>query len=387
MSNINHDRMPRKLFLSWTSFSSAQKLCLLILFILYNYFRIKMRLAQPFMGDEMYELEIAYQQSNPLRMMLWARGDIVRLPFGHEFWLSFYPLLISKNNPMLIPLVTLPHFLGTNLFFYLFAKTNWPFLLGFQKSSFSKQNLLWLNIFSLLQVTFNQTLIFHALESRSYSFLPLFALFFLYLSWYAWKSPVFRWRYLIFAIFVINYNVYGAIMFSAALFYVILICLWEEWQESRRFNLPDLRSALLKVLKLYGVTIGILLIILSFFPKHFRYDRNVHQFIGPGWSMIRQVFSLLFYCPLIRNFSIPLLVLGTLYLIRKRWQPIGFALIFVCLPIVVTYGLDLVSGYWFLQRQFVWVLPFWAVFVSACYLAAWEWISEVKKCQKAAAKI
>ena len=54
---------------------------------------------------------------------------------------------------------------------------------------------------------------------------------------------------------------------------------------------------------------------------------------------------------------------------KKRFQQIAFLFIMVFIPIGLILIIDIVTEYWFIQRHFIWVMPFFALFLG------WSWES------------
>jgi hypothetical protein len=64
---------------------------------------------------------------------------------------------------------------------------------------------------------------------------------------------------------------------------------------------------------------------------------------------------------------------------RDRLKQIGFFLLMIVLPIELILSSDLSSGYWFLDRQFVWVMSLYAFFLGWCWDSIAIYIQEKGK--------
>ena len=61
---------------------------------------------------------------------------------------------------------------------------------------------------------------------------------------------------------------------------------------------------------------------------------------------------------------------------RERFKQMGFFFILIVFPLLVLLMLDTYYGYWFIQRQFTWVMPFYAFFLAWCWDASIVYVTD-----------
>jgi hypothetical protein len=62
--------------------------------------------------------------------------------------------------------------------------------------------------------------------------------------------------------------------------------------------------------------------------------------------------------------------------VKEKFPQLAFFLTLVILPIMMILNVDILNHMWFLQRQFVWVMPLFAL------LLGWQWDSIASYLQK-----
>jgi hypothetical protein len=74
---------------------------------------------------------------------------------------------------------------------------------------------------------------------------------------------------------------------------------------------------------------------------------------------------------LIGNKSLYLLLMGIIipfvFFYRDKYKQLLFLLLAIVFPLGLILIFDIIQSYWFLQRQFVWVMPLFAFFLG------WTW--------------
>ena len=354
-----------QLMLPLTKFTRAQLLLLVLLCICFNYVRLKYRIEQPLAEDERfqvhymksYSLDMDGLKSYVKRLPTTDRG---RLPLSD--YLICWPLAhwFSQNKYVMC----IPYVLAANLFFWLFAFVNWGEFLRSVKEPLSKAfSFNWLNLISVSFFTFNETAIKHAFEIRNWgAFTCLQGILSFLLTWKMTQNR-FRWKYLFGCLLILGFHFYGVIMLGISLASHTASM---SYQLENKPGKKTLQESMKTCSSAYGTFIVACLIAS---PLWLIYGGplqgvNTHEYIHLGWRGIIQVFSLLFHNPVLRNLSILPLVFGTVWMLKRWHMPIIFAIMMVEIPILTIYALDLLNSYWFVQRQFLWVVPYWDVFVA-----------------------
>jgi len=214
---------------------------------------------------------------------------------------------------------------------------------------------------------FNANLIFHATEIRPYAVLPTLALGSLYLSELLINridlSPKKKFFIGMFFILIICFQAYGIFIVFLSLVFVLL-------------NKPRTRSFISILKSISKTLLPVFLIAIPFWlfcvfgPFHIRFEqikRNVFEFIPNPCNNItgflKGVFGNLVGFKKL-YFLLIALIFPFVFPYKGRLKQISFLVILIFLPILLILVSDLASGYWFLQRQFVWVMPYFAIFLG-----------------------
>jgi hypothetical protein len=211
-------------------------------------------------------------------------------------------------------------------------------------------------------------MIYHALEIRRYAILPTLAL----ASFYLAGRLIIRYERLtlkskigigMFLVLLLWSHVYGAVILFCHLAYFLVI----KYKENPS---KDIFKAIFKYLTVIFV-IAAPLWIYAVFGPHCDYGiRRVFEYIpNPLVDFIGFVKGI--FGNLVGNKKLYFLLLGVffpwIFSYRERYRQIGFLLITVIFPIEVILISDLWWRYWFIQRQFIWVMPFFALYLG------WSW--------------
>jgi len=281
----------------------------------------------------------------------WLAGDyFVTWPFARLF----------PNNKWGIGI---PHIISTILGFWLlylickrYFKSIWGYLITFTV------------------VCFNQTLLQHAFEIRRYAILPTLALGCLYLAFKLVDQNIRmrvrnKWITGIFFALVVWFDIYGIVI----LFLPVLFAL-----STKRRN-PAFAVIVKHTIKFMAVIICVTmpLWLYSVFGPHntfgvydpFEYIPNpLQDTIG----FLKGVFAnLIGYRYKILYVLLAGVIFPFILPYKKRFQQIAFLLILVFIPLGVILTVDVIKKYWFIQRQFIWVMPFFALFLG------WSWESAI----------
>jgi len=261
--------------------------------------------------------------------------------------------------------LAIPHIIITIIGFYLFYRICRMYL----KTSTGY-------IISFLIFSFNATLIHHATEIRVYAVLPTLAMASFLLIYnlllYGDKIRGIKiWALDILLIIIILFHVYGVLM----VFFPLVYSLWDHrGKENFKANL----KFLIKHFLIIGIITAPIWLYSSVFGQHLTLagvTRDVdflYQFIpNPAENMIgflKGVFGnlvgyRLFYVFLLGGAGL----LFVPYSISEKIRQIVFVMVLVFFPISLIFISDVHNNYWFIQRQFIWIIPFFILFLG------WLW--------------
>lgn len=257
--------------------------------------------------------------------------------------------------------LAIPHILSTILGFYI---------LYFICKRYFKS--IWAYVVTFSIVCFNATLINHATEIRIYSVLPTLALATFYLFQkiadlnfnLSTKKKI---TFSAFFVLVIWFHVYGILMFVSCFLFTLL----------SKYNEDDFRASLRNAFYFIGIILGIAMPFWLYcvFGPHFSYIQNntgTFQYIpSPFQDAIGFLKSVI--CNLIGSRKMYFLFLGFIAPLiisyRDRYKQLLFLFLIIIMPICFILFWDVVGKYWFLQRQFIWVMPLFA------FILGWIWDS------------
>jgi len=256
--------------------------------------------------------------------------------------------------------LAIPHFIMTLIGFF--------FLLLLCKRYF-KTALGYAVAFSLFSL--NATLVFYSTNIRIYAVLPTLALASLYLSETAVAeimkmSLKKKWLFGAFFSGVILFHAFGIFMVFISFAYALLL-------RARESSFKGIFKATLKLLfVVLCVTMPVWL--LSVFGPRLEYNigSSTFQYIPSPLSnpvgFLKGVFgNLAGFKPL--YFLLAGLFFPFIFPYRQRYKQILFLALCVFLPLGMILASDIAHDYWFLQRQFIWVMPYFAFFIG------WAWDS------------
>jgi hypothetical protein len=322
------------------------------------YLRFKKLAGRDLWVDELNQLANTAGSFKPI----WQRLTLGELTcFPGEYMLNYPFVKFFGSNKWLI---NIPHFIAAILGFYFLyllcqkhLKTFWGFAIAF------------------LIFCFNGGLVFHSFEFRPYAVLPTLSL----ASFYFSEIIVVEWRRLsmlkksiigVFFISVIIYHAYGIMIVGLSLLYFIII-------EANKRSYGEVIKDIIPFLLSAG-PLGLLLFIWYASGTIVNWEqcqlRNIDTFmVYPNpldnfFRLIRQIFANLMAH---KQYGQKHLALGIwiAFLLphKDRLKQIGFFLLMIVLPIELILVSDVRSGYWFLDRQFVWVMSLYAFFLGWCW--------------------
>ena len=312
--------------------------------------------------DEIIQIKMTLEPLKPLWLREDGALDITSFPGDY---LLTYPLVklfgVSKW-------VTIPHVIVTLLGFYLlymlcrhYFRTAFGYLVAF------------------VLLCFNDILIFHALEIRPYSVLPTLALacFYFTKDVIARKDGNNRQNFFVIILFVITilFHPFGvSIAFFVLLFHILNQSKEESLSDVMRRNAKfiGIISAIVIIPWIYFV-VGIMLVppleqeVFRYVPNPVSESPLSKSHNAPAYL----VFSGYLANHLIGLRSLYFLLLGIVATLiishQDRYRQIIYFFTLIAFPILCVLILDITIGYWFLPRQYIWVIPLFCFFLGWCW--------------------
>jgi len=271
----------------------------------------------------------------------------------------FYPFfkIFSHNKWGL----TIPCIIATIIGFYL--------LYLISKRYFKS---IWAYLITFGIICFNATLINHATEIRTYAILPTVALVTLYLfqriADLNFKLNIPRRIFTAISfILVIWFHIYGILMFISCFLFVLL----------SKYKEKDFKNYLKD-----GVSFTVIILcfamplwLYSVFGPHYSYAKfnfDAFCFIPNPLHNITGFLKGIF-CNLVGFKKLYFLFIGVvipfIFSYEDRLKQLLFLLFLIIIPLSLILISDVILKYWFIQRQFIWIMPLFAFFLG------WTWDS------------
>lgn len=318
-------------------------------------------------GDEIYQ----FTCMKPLAEPFWTHqtyGDHSCFPGEY---LLHYPLV--KMFPMNKWILVGPHLLINVFGFYLLYK-----ICQIYYQSWAGY------LTAFLLYTFNSNLIFHSLEFRPYAVLPVLALASLYFSHRLWdkdfqmsKVKMFFTGVLFFL--TINYHIYGI----AILLLPIIFTFFYQRTQKTDFVIFPWRWFL--VVCILSVPVWVWYASfnhLGLAPAKVQALVDTFQYIDDPlidpFSFLKGVVGNLLGNRYLYVF-LPLAFLSLVFPHPQRFKQWVFLLLLIILPLVMILYTDVRSNYWFLQRQFIWVMSFFALWLGWCLDTFFLYLKELRR--------
>jgi hypothetical protein len=230
----------------------------------------------------------------------------------------------------------------------------------------------WAYLITFSIVCFNANLIVHATEIRTYAFLPTLAL----ATFYVFKKAADmnfilkiskKFWIILFFILVIWFHVYGILMFSVCLLFILA----SKYKDNNfKENFKSL-TCLTGIILLLAMPLWLY----SVFGPHINYSQlniNLFDYIpNPSQDIVGFLKGI--FGNLIGYKKLYFMLLGMfvplIFSYKDRYRQLLFLVIMIILPISLILASDVLQKYWFIQRQFIWVMPLFAFFLG------WTWDS------------
>ena len=303
----------------------------------------------------------------PFKPLIWKRhgnGELTCFPGDYLLTYPFVQMFPENKWGM-----TIPHILSSLMGFWLL----YLICQRWFKTVFA-------DLIALTLYSFNFNLVFHGFEIRPYAVLPTLALAAFYVSDrivndYETLGPWHKVGIGIFAVLATAYHAYGILILFLCLSFFVLARTEEE--------------PLLAVLKrIAPLLIPVSVLIVPVFLWYASYTLNVKLaqnntfdfFPNPTVHLRNFLRTVMGNLIGFKKFGFKQLVNGIILAMllphKDRKKQLGFLLVLVVLPIMLKLVSDVRAGYWFLQRQFVWVMPLFGFYMAWCWESVIFFIKE-----------
>jgi hypothetical protein len=230
----------------------------------------------------------------------------------------------------------------------------------------------WIVVF--LVMAFNRNLIYHALELRPYSVLAMLGPMVFYLADNIVNKTAQQkiWQQFLISIFFVTtvaFHAYGFLIVGfSMLFWIVAARFKEKW------------SSIFKRIWLFCVLTGMIAVPIFIWyataeNKDATFQTMVERFIytfqfvpdpfEDPVGFLKSIFANLIGHG--RLYFLLVVVPLALLFGKDRGKQFLFLLIMVVFPIALICATDIVKSYWFVQRQFVWIMPLFAFYLGWCW--------------------
>lgn len=218
-------------------------------------------------------------------------------------------------------------------------------------------------IIAFILFSFNSTLIYHALGFRPYAVLPTLAmanLYFLYL-FLKNKNILTYLFYILTIFFTCIYHAYGILLVG---FPIIFCCGLVKIAKT------DTTKTFITFIKFLGIPLILSVLAWAYYasyntfgmtPNAMQSKVDPFQFI-PQKILFQTTVTFLFGNGILTMIFFPVVVVASF--MSKRFSDFLFVFLFVLSPLLLIFAIDIKSSYWILQRQYIWVMPFFAIFTG-----------------------
>jgi hypothetical protein len=328
--------------------------------------RVKSYAGRSFSRDEANQW--LYTQG-PLRPFWGKLINTELTSFPGDYLLTYPFIQLLPNNKWFI---MAPHIIAVILGFYLMYRLAKKYLTSGVSMAI---------VFTMM--TFHAVLLAHAFELRPYPVLTTLALACFYLSkklvcQYERLTARNKFRISIFFVLTTVFHAYGIFMIFFCMMYFLLA-------DSTRGGF----SQNIKLFFSYGLKLSLIIIPLFLWYATRNPDVNAETTLQMGMNTFDFIAN-----PLVNPIQFLRDIFGNLtgrklfwiFLIgpavamfipnKNKFQQIGLFCVCVIIPTQVILLADLQKNYWFVQRQLVWVIPFFILFIGWCWDSVWLYFSE-----------
>ncbi|HBR15727.1 MAG TPA: hypothetical protein DD723_09375 [Candidatus Omnitrophica bacterium] len=321
-------------------------------------------------NDELFQIKNTLGAFKPVWQRL-PNGELTCFPGDYLITYPFVQIFHPEKWGM-----TIPHILASVLGFYFLYRICQKHLKTF---------LAFFITFTIY--SFNHNLVYHAFEIRPYAVLPTLALGVFYFSDLIinHSMSLSRWKKIgigLFFTFTVLYHAYGMLILFCCMTFFLLA-------RTDKTPLPQVLKELAPFLRnLTLVTVPLFLWYAGGNPdfnSRTSLDRGINTFdyIPNPLMNFNEFFetvtnNLIAFKKFKFKFFLNGIWLAFLLPHSLRLKQIGFFLLLIVLPIELALLGDLHKGYWFVQRQFVWVMPLYAFFLGWCWDAILMYVTNSK---------
>ncbi len=321
------------------------------------YLRYKRRIVTPLNRDELWVVNHINRSDSFLDFV----GKLPHLEFSSYLSGDYYLLYpFVKIFGINIWAVAMPHILFTILCFYflfLVCRLHLKNIIGF--------------FIAFAIVSFNSTLIIHSFELRYYAVLQTLGLMTYYYTYLLVYRPQSLTKLKLvtmgaFFCFSILFHFYSVIMVCANIAFFLAIHISHK-------SVMETAKKLIPFFALVFLIVGPILYLVLFAWTHLpsgMWGNQTFSFIpNPLNDPIEFLKGI--FCNLIGYKNLYFLFAGLIISFcfphKDRNHQLWFLLILILLPIALLLLLDLKGGYWFIQTQFIWIMPLFAVLLGWCW--------------------
>ena len=238
-------------------------------------------------------------------------------------------------------------------------------------------------LFCLTIFMINGNLVYYAFEYRPYAVLPTLSLGMLWWAHRIFEAPVLRWpERIIISLFMFGcgiYHAYGILFVLLPIGYLAGVHYWKERDIQKLterlgiFWVPLVLTCLAWGWYASANATGALV---NSKVETFQY---IHNPLLKPWKFFKGTVGNITGDGY--DWMYPMLLAPTVMTwVRHRQQAAQniFLVVLVIVPFAAILAVDVLSRYWFLQRQFVWIIPLWALYIGWCWDSFYDFV--LQKC-------
>ena len=313
-------------------------------------------------GDEIFQIHNTLGSFKPFWQRL-AYGDMTSFPGEYLLTYPFVCLFNDNKWPLAIP-----HIMATLIGFY--------FLYVISRRYF-KTAIGYLVTFGIMAL--HVGLIFHSFEFRPYAVLPTLMLVSFYtadrlFNEFGSLAPKTKLGIAVFYIVTVGYHAFGILITTLPIIYFYLSQKWDSFFRIDKRFLTFLSCILVIALPVWiwyslGPQGGETTAMRVAAGKHpFEFSPNPLDGFLSFFNRI-VLYNLIGYKRL--NFLLGIFVISLFVPYAAKLKRLGFFLTLILLPIEIILVASIMNSYWFLFRQYIFVVPLFAFFLG------WLWDSSV----------
>jgi len=331
------------------------------------YLRYQNLASRELWNDELYQLEMTLGELKPFWREQISVGDLSSFPGDYVLTWPFVHLFYPNKW-----LMAIPHMISTVIGFFL--------LYHLCKKSYKT---IWGYLIAFLIVCHNENLIFHSFELRPYAVLPTLLLasfmisekLFLHFERFGLTKKIFT---ALFYSLTIWFHAFGVLIVFFPIVFHLLSNKWDYFFKDRSGQ-----RIFRFILIVMTVSIPIWYWFATGNPFHLSPERHylqgIHTFavisnpIDGFWRFFNRtvLYNLVGFKPM--YFLLGALALFIIVPFANKLKKLSFFLIMILLPIETILFAALLNHYWFLVRQYVYLVPVFALFLGGLWDACFDY--------------